>query len=78
MSLSSVAAAVIAFVGTAPAAVGLDAVMSEPVRLVLWGIVLLTLSRTIRGRFRRTTPVRPPMTESLSRASLDESLPRIA
>ena len=50
MSLSSTTAAVIAFVGTAPAAVGLDAMMSEPVRLALWGFVLLALSRSIRGR----------------------------
>ena len=54
MTLSSTAAAVIAFVGTAPAAVGFDPIMSEPVRLALWGIVLLALSRTIRGRLNAT------------------------
>jgi hypothetical protein len=79
MSLIPVAVSFVAFMESVPSAV--NAYISEPVRMVILGVILILLSRSIRVRLSRPglsrTP-EPALVETPVRAPLNDSLARTA
>jgi hypothetical protein len=80
MSLTSVGTSIVAILGIVPSAIGMDSLLSEPVRIVIWGALLIGLSHGIRIGFSQSASQHPKSTpvKPVHHSELSDSLPKTA